>query len=220
MSEKRSSNKETKNPRSETPLSRSLSTFLRSNNKRYPSMTAFAEKVGLSRHTIMQICDGRQSYLANRTRSAIFAATGLEEFAPFAEPSVNGAVPAATSQRDAQFATELGRIRASTEAIAQSLARLQSASMEDLAVPQRSPPGLSAAQHVERVRQVLTALDQELAFFKTVEKDQARELLRSRIDPRDIGYIIALLRALYSKEAFENWVLASGYGLRNNADGE
>ena len=38
----------------------------------------------------------------------------------------------------------------------------------------------------------------------------------TRINARDVGYIIALLRALYSKEEFDNWVLASGYGLRKD----
>ena len=72
----------------------------------------------------------------------------------------------------------------------------------------------SPEQHVERVRQVLSALDQELSFFKETSREREREILRLRFDPKDVGYIIALLRALYSKEAFDNWVLASGYSVR------
>jgi len=220
MSESRSVGGQLSRVGRQTNLSASLSKFLKENRARYPSMTAFAKGAGLSRHTIMQICDGRLTSLTNRTRSAIFAATGLEAFAPFPEPPPDNSASPARSSRSAPFSAELARLRTATDEILQTLTRLQSVPMGDLGVPPRAPTGLSAAQRIERVRQVLTALDQELAFFKQVDRSQARELLRSRIDPRDVGYIIAILRALYSDEAFDSWVLASGYGLRKTTETE
>ena len=195
-------------------LSLSLGEFLRANRKKYPSMTAFAKAVGLSRHTIMQICDGRLAKITPKTRSAIFAATGLPEFSHPSKRAVGSQLDTENHGTQPTAITELQRMRFAAEVVLRSTIRLQDLVRPDLGpivVPVKSE---SPEQHVERVRQVLSALDQELSFFKETSREREREVLRLRIDPKDVGYIIALLRALYSKEAFDNWVLASGYSVR------
>jgi hypothetical protein len=192
----------------------SLGEFLRANRKKYPSMTAFAKAVGLSRHTIMQICDGRLAKITPKTRSAIFAATGLADFSHSSRRAVGSRPDTEAHSTQPAASTELQRMKSAAEVVLRSAIRLQDLVRSDLGpivVPIKSE---SPEQHVERVRQVLSALDQELSFFKVTSREREREILRLRIDPKDVGYIIALLRALYSKEAFDNWVLASGYSVR------
>lgn len=193
-------------------LALSLRTYLQQNRARYPSMTAFAKAVGLSRHTIMQICDGSLTRITGQTRSAIYAASGLSSFAPFAEHEGRPTRSLAAGLPSVQ--PSLSTLRRSAEAILSAVSELELAEARDVGIPKRAPAEITASQRVERVRQVLTSLDQELTFYKDVSREREREMLRSRIDARDIGYIIAVLRALYSKEAFDNWVLASGYDIR------
>lgn len=211
-----------KNPRSDATKDRaesstfasSLLGFLRVNRKKYASMTAFAKATGLSRHTIMQICDGRLTNITARTRSAIFATTGLSEFSP---PSTNKTDAPSTEPSETHQPSPIGdlqRVKAAAEGILRSVTRLEGAACSDIGPLVTAIKSGNPEQHVERIRQVLSALDQELSFFKDEGRESAREVLRARIDPKDVGYIIALLRALYSKEAFDNWVLASGYSVR------
>jgi hypothetical protein len=197
-----------------SPMASSLKRFLHDHHRRYPSMTGFAKASGLSRHTIMQVCDGRLKNITSRTRSAIFATTGLPEFSPY--PGPVGSRTAGTRSSVAQSSSEtvLLSMKGAAEKILSGINRLQAGTTNELGLMTKAVVSASPEQHVERIRQVLTALDQELAFFKELDRDHERELLRTRIDPKDVGYIIALLRALYSKESFDNWVLASGYSVK------
>lgn len=202
----------------ETPLlAQALKYYLQANKRKYASMTAFGRATGLSRHTIMQVCNGTLTNISSKTRTAIFAATGLREFSPFPEGDRGNSKTYGTGQKEASLDSDLAGIRAAADDVVRRVVRIQSVSSMSSELPQMGPvDGLSVAQHVERVRQVLTALDRELGFFKELEREEARGLLRERIHARDIGYVIALLRALYSKEEFDNWVLASGYGMKRN----
>ena len=139
------------------------------------SMTAFARATGLSRHTIMQICGGRLTGISGKTRSVIFAATGLE-VSPFAEESGHITKPSRTAN-ESSLETEAARIRAAADEIVKSASRIQS--MSDITggfCAASDHP--TASQRVERVRQVLTALGRELGFFKEVDNEGGRELLR------------------------------------------
>ncbi|MGI0054637.1 MAG: hypothetical protein ACREBZ_02805 [Thermoplasmata archaeon] len=177
-------------------------------------MTLFAKAVGLSRHTIMQICNGRLTNPNERTRSAIFAATGLVEFSPNPATGTKKAGKSRANPTVNSPARNLDHLKSAVQDLIKIVAEIQSGGGLELGLMTKSTGSVSPEQHVERIRQVLSALDQELAFFKELDRERDRELLRTRIDPKDVGYIIALLRAMYSKEAFDNWVLASGYSVK------
>lgn len=198
----------------DSPMAMALKEFLRGHRSKYPSMTAFAKAVGLSRHTIMQICDGSLTTITPNTRSAIFAHTGLLEFAPGNRQGASKRPARSLHEALVSPTGELQQLQKAAAGILRTVGRLQELGRSDLGSIVTPIKSEDPEQHVERVRQVLTALDQELAFFRETDRERAREALRTRIDPKDVGYIIALLRALYSKEAFDNWVLASGYSVR------
>ncbi|MBI5188143.1 MAG: hypothetical protein HZA07_03595 [Nitrospirae bacterium] len=70
-----------------------------------------------------------------------------------------------------------------------------------------------AAQKAQKVYDLLLKLNDELEFFKKgTPKD--RELFRNTIPGKDIGYIIALLKALYDEDAFQNWLFFAEYKMR------
>jgi len=70
-----------------------------------------------------------------------------------------------------------------------------------------------ASQKAQKVYELLLKLNDDLEFFKKgTQKD--RETFRNTIPGKDIGYIIALLKALYDEDAFQNWLFFVEYKMR------
>jgi len=78
------------------------------------------------------------------------------------------------------------------------------------AIALSSPSSASVEAHIETVNILLFALNRELEFFKKGSKD-SREKLRQTLSSPDVGYITALLRALFDEDRFQNWLLMSTY---------
>jgi hypothetical protein len=68
-------------------------------------------------------------------------------------------------------------------------------------------------ERIEHVKSLLEALEWELDFFKYGSSNR-RELFRKSIFAPDVGYIIALLRALFDEERFQTWLIMSNYKIR------
>jgi len=68
----------------------------------------------------------------------------------------------------------------------------------------------SVKERVEIVKELLYALNSELEFFKK-ESPESREMFRKKIHAPDVGYIIALLRALFDEDKFQSWLYMSDY---------
>ena len=68
-------------------------------------------------------------------------------------------------------------------------------------------------ERVEIVKELLYALNRELEFFKT-GSPESREVFRSLIYAPDVGYIMALLRAIFDEDKFQTWLLMSGYEIK------
>ena len=68
-------------------------------------------------------------------------------------------------------------------------------------------------ERISDVKSLLGALEMELDYFKYGPSNR-RELFRRSIFGPDVGYIMALLRALFDEERFQSWIFMSDYKLR------
>ena len=71
----------------------------------------------------------------------------------------------------------------------------------------------SVKERVEIVKELLYALNRELEFFKLTSPEN-RETFRRRIHAPDVGYIIALLRALFDEDKFQSFLYMSKYDMK------
>lgn len=71
----------------------------------------------------------------------------------------------------------------------------------------------SVRERVEIVKELLYALNRELEFFKHVSAEN-REIFRKRIHASDVGYITALLRALFDEDKFQSWLYMSDFRMK------
>lgn len=71
----------------------------------------------------------------------------------------------------------------------------------------------SVKERVEIVKELLYALNRELEFFKLTSPEN-REMFRRRIHAPDVGYIIALLRALFDEDKFQSFLYMSKYDMK------
>ena len=71
----------------------------------------------------------------------------------------------------------------------------------------------SVKERVEIVKELLYALNRELEFFKLASPEN-REMFRRRIHAPDVGYIIALLRALFDEDKFQSFLYMSNYDMK------
>jgi len=71
----------------------------------------------------------------------------------------------------------------------------------------------SVKERVEIVKELLYALNRELEFFKH-DSPESREMFRKRIHAPDVGYIIALLRALFDEDKFQSFLYMSNYDMK------
>ena len=74
----------------------------------------------------------------------------------------------------------------------------------------RSPGTEDPLGRAALVREIIYLLADELEFFKTGPEER-REAFRREVPPEDVGYLTTLLRALYSEDRFQRWLLTSDY---------
>ena len=103
---------------------------------------------------------------------------------------------------------EVKRLSLSVERLHMSLSPADEASSEGKMLTEK----VSVRARAQAVARILGELDRELAFFKQESKQDARHVLRSVVDAKDVGYLIALLKAMYDDDAFENWIFGAQYG--------
>lgn len=68
----------------------------------------------------------------------------------------------------------------------------------------------SIEERVEIVKELIYALNRELEFFKK-GSPESREIFGNSIYAPDVGYIIALFKALFDEDKFQTWLLMSSY---------
>ena len=71
----------------------------------------------------------------------------------------------------------------------------------------------SVKERVGIVKELLYALSSELEFFKHAPPE-SREIFRKKIHAPDVGYIVALLRALFDEDKFKTWLYMSSYDMK------
>ena len=73
----------------------------------------------------------------------------------------------------------------------------------------KSPPSLTEARtRTERLRALLILLAEELAWFRD-GPEEVRIVLRSCLDPFDLGYLSSLLAMLCDESKFRRWLAAT-----------
>ena len=110
-------------------------------------------------------------------------------------------------------ADELQKLRVETSKISRDLSALTRKLTSDEVPLQATDSGAAARQ----VRSTLRKLLEQLEYFKK-GSDSDRKKFREIVDPVEVGYITAMLRALFDDEAFQRWILATEFmGRRTDA---
>lgn len=167
-----------------------------------------AKKLGVSSETLRRLMLGLSTPAA-RSRARIFSVTHAEVFR-----RLPGNRPRETTrtQNGRQYADdilrEVRKLSSGVERLRQSLTGDEVVSPHERPAPEK----VSARARAEAVARILGQLDRELAFFKEESRQEARHTLRRVVDAKDVGYLIALLKAMYDDDAFENWIFGAEYG--------
>lgn len=74
-----------------------------------------------------------------------------------------------------------------------------------------------SASPARAVRDTLGKLAEQLNYFKR-GTDADRRKFREVVDPVDVGYITALLKALFDEEGFQRWILATEFVMGNRTN--
>lgn len=77
------------------------------------------------------------------------------------------------------------------------------------------PRYTAVEDRIKNISNLLVLLNQELQFFKR-GSPETRAKLRRLLSGSDVGYITALLRALFDEDRFQNWMLMSTYRMETN----
>lgn len=75
-----------------------------------------------------------------------------------------------------------------------------------------------ANEKAKGVWKTLVSLNNELEFFKRGSPND-REVFRDMISGEDVGYIIALLKALFNEDQFQNWIYFTKYEMGGEKNG-
>jgi len=84
---------------------------------------------------------------------------------------------------------------------------------EEIRVKEVTPvsrPQKLAQEKATIIKNILYSLNEELKFFKKGTADD-RKIFKDTIPGKDVGYIIALLKALYDEDTFQNWLFFAEY---------
>ena len=175
-----------------------------SQNK-FKNWEALARYTGIHSGTLTHYRKGTHPIVSKKHREALFRATGIVDFASSPEATFTRCAKAAESQTviDARKDEQLLQSRP---------VRVQ---LQTIVLS--SSKGASARAKARKILQLLSALRQELDFFakgSTSDRKELRHLVRGR----DVGYIMALFKALYNEDEFQRWVLFTSYELKGKQD--
>jgi hypothetical protein len=90
------------------------------------------------------------------------------------------------------------------------LTRLSALRGQEKPVPIRKDPSGSATARADAVLQAVRQLLVELDPFKAGTPEE-RVVLRKTVPARDIGYLTALLKAMYDEDQFQTWLYFTEY---------
>lgn len=69
------------------------------------------------------------------------------------------------------------------------------------------------------IGKLIQEIIRELEYFKE-GPPEVREIFREVVPPEDVGYVTTLLRALFSEDQFQRWILMSDYRVRGARHGD
>jgi len=182
-------------------------------NPELKTISRLSAKTGVDRETLGRILRGTTTP-GPKSMTKLYQATQAEVFRnPSVKrdkqtSSVSGSVRALGIE---DFLNEVKRLSLSVERLRISLSPAEASSSEGKMLPKR----MSVHARAQAVGRILGELDRELAFFRQESRQDARHVLRRVVDAKDVGYLIALLKAMYDDDAFENWIFGAQYGARN-----
>lgn len=181
-------------------ISEAIAAYRKANPER-GSIGAIARATGCNRSTISRILSG-ENLPSDDIAARLFDLTRAEVFGNLSnsKPKTPAKQIGITDKLDGAIAT----LHELKERIAESPQHEKSR-----LVP--SPPGATPGSRATAVGRLLQQLDAELAFFKVESRTKERKVLRKTVDPRDVGYLIALLKAMYDDDTFQNWIFGAQY---------
>lgn len=153
--------------------------------KGFKTALDLAKHLGLPRNTVRHMLhgDSKSGRIEHKTRNAIYAATGLKEFLPqdgsTIVPGENKVILTATSTDNLRDVAD-----DAIEKLNEIIKKLFSDERRSL--PNFDGNAMTSEQHAVRIKHLLRVLDQELDYFKLKENEQARDVLRQRIDAKEI----------------------------------
>lgn len=177
--------------------------------KQGKNLSQVAGELGWPRSTLGDILRGTNQ-LSNSRREALYAYSRLEilkepiEQIPKETPKPSHLVP--------DSSIDSSRLEADYDDL-ENLAQALLIKASQIRGPRREPSREEYSRYVREASDALYVLFDKLEPFKNpnVSHDKLREDLTRAIPGNDIGYITALLNAIYKPETFRNWVLQSNY---------
>lgn len=72
---------------------------------------------------------------------------------------------------------------------------------------------METKERISRIESLLFEVVEEIEFFKKGTPAE-RELLKSMLNPSDVGYVTSLLRAFFDEDVFQQWIILSQYKMK------
>ena len=201
-------------PRDETErllraeMAKALKAYLATHPDEGP-ISHLSAKIGVDRWTLGEIMRGTIT-ASERATERLYELTQAQVFRNLRARNKKVGPTVSRQQRPSidELLEEVDRLRASIERLRRSSATADASASETRASPEKA----TVRSRAQTVGRILGELDRELAFFKDETQTEARHVLRRVVDAKDVGYLIALLKAMYDDDAFENWIFGAQYG--------
>ena len=72
---------------------------------------------------------------------------------------------------------------------------------------------METKERISRIESLRFEVVEEIEFFKKGTPAE-RELLKSMLNPSDVGYVTSLLRAFFDEDVFQQWIILSQYKMK------
>jgi len=185
------------------------------------SINKLSKKTRVNRHTLAQIIRGQttpdslsRARLYEATRAKIFIISPPAGTEKRAQRPRQPSVPPGSTDRP-ELMSLLREVK-ELSAKVDRLGLLPSYGKSDRKAKIAVGPGRTTKERAQEIARILGNLDRELAFFRDESRRDARHVLRKVVDAKDVGYLIALLKAMYDDDAFENWIFGAQYVTRSD----
>lgn len=178
-------------------------------NPETKTVSGLADATGVNEDTLSRLLRGLQTP-SQTSRQRLYEATNAEVFrGKPQERAAKGSSPAPPARANGiqDLVHEVRTLSTRVEELTRSVSQGPAARTGRGNVGEQPTVRMRA----QNVAQILGDLDRELAFFREVTRRDARHVLRKVVDAKDVGYLIALLKAMYDDDAFENWVFGAQY---------